>query len=168
MADFQNKLDYHPRRKDREITDAAKLLDILKTGKYLVVAMCLNNEPYIVTLSYGYDEDKNALYLHCAGEGQKLDFLRSNPYVCATIIIDKGYVSGECSHNYISTVLRGEMVIVKEQIERMHGFEILIKHLEENPEIWQEKLIANNYTSRVEKTTILRLDIANITGKEGR
>jgi nitroimidazol reductase NimA-like FMN-containing flavoprotein (pyridoxamine 5'-phosphate oxidase superfamily) len=56
-----------------------------------------DEEPYVVTLSYGYEEKSNTIYSHCASEGQKIGYIKRNPYVCATIIEDKGYVEGDCS-----------------------------------------------------------------------
>jgi nitroimidazol reductase NimA-like FMN-containing flavoprotein (pyridoxamine 5'-phosphate oxidase superfamily) len=78
-------------RPDREITDEEEILRILKNGKYATLSLCKNNEPYIVTLSYGYEEQSNSLYFHCAKKGLKLVFIKNNPRVCATIIEDGGY-----------------------------------------------------------------------------
>jgi len=47
---------YHVRKTEREITNQSELLDILKRGKYTTISMCRDNEPYLVTLSYGYKE----------------------------------------------------------------------------------------------------------------
>ena len=57
------------RRKDKEITNVGEMRKILRTAKYMTVAMCLNDEPYLVTLSHGYDEERNCVYFHCAREG---------------------------------------------------------------------------------------------------
>lgn len=54
------------RRVEKEISEKRDLTMILKGGKYTVISMCKENEVYLVTLSYGYDESKNALYFHCA------------------------------------------------------------------------------------------------------
>ena len=51
-------------RPDREILVDSNINKMLYAGKYIVISMCSNNEPYIVTLSYGYDMDSNALYFH--------------------------------------------------------------------------------------------------------
>ena len=53
-------------KKEREIKNSEQLLEILRSGKYTTVSLCRNNEPYVVTLSYGFDEDKNTLYFHSA------------------------------------------------------------------------------------------------------
>jgi uncharacterized protein len=89
---------YHMRRNDRQITDETELSEVLTQGKYAMIAMCRENEPYIVTLSYGYDKSKDTLYLHTGLKGLKIDFITYNPNVCATIIDDGGYIMGECSH----------------------------------------------------------------------
>ena len=78
-----------------EITDKSQLLEILGRGKYAIIAMCTDNEPYIATLSYGYDPAGTALYFHSAVKGRKMDFLTANPAVCATVIEDGGYVANQ-------------------------------------------------------------------------
>ncbi|GEM_PF-6717781 len=50
-------MKYHVGRKDKEITDLTILKKILKSAKFVTIAMCRHNEPYLVSLSYGYDEE---------------------------------------------------------------------------------------------------------------
>ena len=47
---------YHMNKSEREITDKNELIEIIKHGRFTSISMCRNNEPYIVTMSYGYDE----------------------------------------------------------------------------------------------------------------
>jgi nitroimidazol reductase NimA-like FMN-containing flavoprotein (pyridoxamine 5'-phosphate oxidase superfamily) len=166
MEDFGrmfNMAKYHMYKKEREIKDKEELIEILKQGKYAVMSMCRNNEPYAVTLSYGYDKDKNSLYFHTAAKGLKIDFIKQNPRVCATIINDKGYVMNECDHKFRSIVFWGEMYVVQDSEEKKHGMEILLNHLEDNPRELKEKFLKNDETFK--KTTLLRLDIKKLTGK---
>jgi nitroimidazol reductase NimA-like FMN-containing flavoprotein (pyridoxamine 5'-phosphate oxidase superfamily) len=153
------------RRKEKEITEKSILTDILKKGKYTTISMCRGNEPYIVTLSYGYDPSKNSLYFHCANEGLKLDFVKENSEICATIIEDKGYKMNECSHAYRSVVIRGRMHVVEDLNGKKHGFDILINHLEDKPEKLKKRLFKTDEPYKT--TNILRLDIEDIQGKEG-
>jgi uncharacterized protein len=68
---------YHMQnRPNREIGEAGEIKEIIKNGKYAVIAMCFGNEPYIVTLSYGYDALGDTLYFHCSTQGLKLDFIK--------------------------------------------------------------------------------------------
>jgi len=70
---------YHLKRKDKEITSQTDMQAIIKRGQYTVIALCQNDEPYIVTMNYGYDGKKNTLYFHAALEGLKLEFIEHNP-----------------------------------------------------------------------------------------
>jgi hypothetical protein len=128
--------------------------------------MCRENEPYIVTLSYGYDPEKKALYFHCAPKGLKLDFIGVNPNVCATVIEDGGYIKGECEHEFRSVVFWGNMQVVKESDEKKHGMGILLHHLEGQDSVIRQKMLkAEGFYAKME---ILRLDIEEIHGKAGR
>ena len=157
---------YHMHKKEREITNRTELIDVLKFGKYTTIAMCRNNEPYLVTLSYGYDEKRHALYFHCALKGLKLEFISQNPVVCATVIKDNGYLEDECEHHYRSVVFWGKMYIVKDLEENKHGIDVLLNHLEKNPKPIKARNIKDD--SKYDKVGILRLDIEDITGKEGK
>lgn len=158
---------YHLRnRPNRELKEESDIDAILNKGKFAVISMCRNNEPYIVTLSYGYDSEKKTLYFHSAKKGLKLDFINSNKRVCATVIEDGGYIIDECCHEYKSVVFRGDMQIVNDIGEKKHGMNILLHHLEKKDSIIEEKLI-RSYDS-YSKMEILRLDIKQIHGKAGR
>lgn len=158
--------NYHMRRRDRAITNPAEINSIIKTAKFAVIAMCRNNEPYIVTLSCGYDQVKDCLYFHSASNGLKLDFIRQNPMVCATIIVDGGYLADECAHKYASLILRGKLSIIDDLAEKKHGLEILLYHLESDP----APIAARNIPSDDTYNTfaVLRLDINEISAKQGQ
>ncbi len=158
---------YHMNRSDREITDELELKKIVENGKFVVISMCSDNSPYVVTLNYGYDDRKNALYFHTAFRGLKLDIIKQNPNVCATVIEDLGYKPGECDHNYKSVVFWGKMCIIDDLEEKKYGLNMLLDHLEEEPDEVRTKLLKED--SRYEKMqmAILRLDIEEMTGKEG-
>ena len=156
---------YHMHRKEKEITERSTLTEILKQGRFSSIALCRGGEPYIVTLNYGYDQDRNALYFHCAFKGLKLDFVKANSKVCATVIEDLGYKMGECEHAYRSVILWGRMYVVKELQEKKHAIDVLLAHLEDNPQQVKEKSIKSEET--YEKVGILRLDIEEMSGKCG-
>lgn len=158
-----NLIKYHIRRIEKEISNRKKIIKILKRGKYAIISMCKHNEPYIVTLSYGYDETKDAIYIHCAKEGQKIDFLNSNPFICGTVIEDNGYKEG-CGQTYRSVVFRGKMFIVEDIEEKKYGFEILLHQLEDNPTIIKEKFLKKDES--YENSGMLRIDINQISAKE--
>lgn len=156
---------YHMRNKEKEITTKAELVKILKEQKYAVIGMCRSNEPYVVTLNYGYDGKKNALYFHNALKGLKIDFIKCNPNVCATVIKDNGYVTGKCSHQYRSVVMWGKMRLIEKLEEKKYAMKVLLKHLEKKPELVGKDLFKDE--KRFLNVGIMRLDIEEMTGKKG-
>ena len=66
------------RRKEKAITDLAVMDDIIRSSQFITIAMSDENEPYLVTLSHGYDAKNKCIYFHCAKEGKKLDIKQLN------------------------------------------------------------------------------------------
>jgi nitroimidazol reductase NimA-like FMN-containing flavoprotein (pyridoxamine 5'-phosphate oxidase superfamily) len=159
-------MKYHLRRAEREIKDTGIIEEILRTGKYAIIALCRNNEPYVVTLSYGYDAENKALYFHSAKNGLKIDFIKSNPDACLTILQDKGYIQNECAHSYRSVIIRGDIELIENESEKRKGIEILINQLENNPDMMKSRLNAKKEI--YEKMQILKLKVSEITAKEGK
>ena len=150
-------------KKDREILDKRITSEIMKNGKFSTISMCRNDEPYIVTLSYGFDEIKNCLYFHSAQKGLKLEFLKENQKICATIIEDLGYVRGACSHKYRSIVFWGDLTIVENLDEKKHAFDTMLNHLEDNPSKLKKRFFKSEESYN--NTCLLKLEISLITGK---
>jgi nitroimidazol reductase NimA-like FMN-containing flavoprotein (pyridoxamine 5'-phosphate oxidase superfamily) len=157
---------YHLRRADRALTERDELLSVLRRGRTVTVAMCHDGEPYLVTLSYGYDEERNALYAHMATTGRKIDALAVDPRVCATVVVDGGYQHGECTHLYESVVLTGSMSLVTDPDEARHGMRVLLGHQEDDwGDIWERQALDREETWR--RLRVARLDVEGITGKAG-
>ena len=150
-------------KKEREILDKRIILEILKNGKFSTISMCRNGEPYLVTLSYGFDELRNCLYFHSAQKGLKLEYLKQNQKVCGTILEDLGYVKSDCSHKYRSIVFWGDMTFVDNLDEKKYAFDIMLKHLEENPSKLKKRFFKSEESYK--NTCLLKLDINLITGK---
>lgn len=161
------KQKYHMHnRPDRALHDKKEIDAILKTGKFATLAFAKESEPYIVTLSYGYDIEGQSLYFHCAKEGLKLEFMKSNPNVCATIINDLGYIKNECGHAYRSVLMWGKMFIVDSPEEQKYGMEVLLKQLEDDSEIIKEKRSKSVHSFK--NMLVLKLNIEYLTAKAGR
>jgi len=155
-------MSFHVRRKDREITDPEELRQVLKATQYVTVALCMDNEPYLVSLSHGYDEAKNCIYFHCAPEGKKLVYQKANNKVWGQAVLDFG-VTDECDYVYTSVHFCGKMHLISDLSEKQHGIEVLVRQLSLNP----EAKLAKIKPEKLEKTTIGRIDIDYMTGKKG-
>jgi len=151
------------RRKDKEITDLGEMKENLTTTKFVTIAMCSNGEPYLVTLSHGYDEDRNCIYFHCAREGKKIDILRANNLVWGQALVDRGYVQGACDHMYSTTQFRGRVTFVEDMKEKEHALRVMIESLDDNPrQILKSQLTPES----MQRVMIGRIDIDYMSGKK--
>lgn len=72
------------RRKDREITDFGKMLDIVASCDVCRIAMHSDEDvPYLVPLNFGHEISDGVLYLyfHSASAGTKFELLQKYPRV---------------------------------------------------------------------------------------
>ena len=152
---------YHVRRVDKEITDRAAQMAIIRSQKILTMALCKENEPYLVTLDYGYSESENCFYLHAATEGKKVDFLRANPRIWGQIVDDRGYMAGKCSHAYRCLMFWGQAEFVQDAAEKRRALVLMCEQLEPNPASVAHKLVGP-----FDNVAILRLRVEGMTAKE--
>lgn len=151
------------RRKEKEINDKQELIRIIQKAKYITMAMCLDNEPYLVTLNHGYDRDKNCIYFHCAREGKKIDILTENSMIWGQALVDSGYVQGKCDHLYATTHFKGRVVFVEDFEEKKHALTVMINALEKEPDrVVQDQLTRDSVTN----VGIGRIDIERMSGKK--
>jgi nitroimidazol reductase NimA-like FMN-containing flavoprotein (pyridoxamine 5'-phosphate oxidase superfamily) len=68
------------RRKDKLVENRADIDSIIAGSEVCRLALSVNDEPYLVPLSFGYDGD--AIYLHTAKKGKKIDYFKANDRVC--------------------------------------------------------------------------------------
>lgn len=154
-------MSFHVRRKDREITDQNAMRKVLKSTKYVTVALCMDNEPYLVSLSHGYDEERNCIYFHCASEGKKLVYAKANNKVWGQAVLDYG-VTDECDYAYTSVHFSGTLSLISDLEEKQHAIEVMVRQLSTNPEAKLTKIKPEKLTA----TTMGRIDIDGMTGKQ--
>jgi hypothetical protein len=150
------------RRKELEIKDPATLRKILKSVKYVTIALTKDDQPYLVSLSHGYDDKNNFIYFHCANEGKKIDYLKANNVVWGQALLDGGYQEDECNHSFATTQFRGKVTFLKNVKEKQQAAECMIKQLNKKP----EKMITDTTTEKLKTTTFGRIDIDYMSGKK--
>ena len=152
------------RRKDREVTNIIKILQIIEKAKVLHLALFDADYPYIVPLHYGYEYKEGILifYMHCAKEGHKLDLIRSNPNVCIEVESDVELISGgdvACKYgaSFASVIGRGRAELVSDSQEKIRGLSLLMKN-----QTGREFIINEEMASTVE---IIKAVISEFTAK---
>lgn len=158
--------EYHFTPTEKITDDPAGVEDILTRGTTTTLALCRDGEPYVVTLSYGYDRANSCLYCHCARKGLKLDFIRANNRVCGTVFLDEGYIQGECGQPYRSVVYRGTVDELTSLDDKKHAMRVLLDHLEDDPDIVRRKSLDED--RRYNAFAILRINLGPMTAKKGR
>jgi hypothetical protein len=152
------------RRKDRELTDPAEILGIVEKTKYLHLGLMDGDYPYVVPLHYGYEYTDCGLvfYMHCAGEGHKIDLIRENPNAfveleCNVETVSGGDVPCKYGSTYASVMGRGTVEIVSDESEKIRGLEILMKHQSGRDFTLDRKIAAT--------VEILKVTVPEFTGK---
>jgi uncharacterized protein len=153
-------MSFHVRRKDREITNPNEMHQVLKATKYVTVALCMDGEPYLVSLSHGYDQAKSCIYFHCAPEGKKLIYAKANPQVWGQAVLDFG-VTEACDYAYTSVHFSGKLSLITDVAEKRHAMEVLVRQVSLNPEAKLVQLKPEKLAS----VTMGRIDITYMSGK---
>ncbi len=153
------------RRKEKAILDIKEIQHILEEVKHITIAMCQDNEPYLTTLSHGYDPKEHCLFFHCASEGKKIDILTKNPIIWGQALIDEGYIQGACDHLYATVQFRGKVRFLKDFEEKKVALENMINKLDNKPEEVAKEQLTEQSINRV---TIGRIDIEYMNGKKSK
>ena len=153
------------RRKEKAIENTEEMQQILMKSRYVTISMCSENEPYLVTLSHGYDAKDNCIFFHCAQEGKKIDILKENNIVWGQALVDHGYEDGKCDHLFETTQFRGRVTFLTDLDEKKHALTVMVNQLEPNPQMVIEEQFKEDSIQRV---NIGRIDIDYMSGKRAK
>ncbi len=147
-------------RSDKEISGAGVIEEILRRATVCRLGLCEGNRPYVVPLCFGYQD--NALYFHSAGQGKKLDILRKNNNVCFEVDIDHELKVADqaCSWGmkYKSVIGFGKAVFIEDIESKREALDIIMHQYLEGTFEYPVDVI--------NKTTIIKVEIESMTGKQ--
>ena len=150
-------------KRERQVTDPQQIKEILDTAQVVHLGLCVDNEPYVVPMNYGYtmEDGKLTLYLHSAVRGKKLDMIRSNPKVFFEMDCDRKPFEGNlpCQYglSYSSLMGRGTATIVEDVEEKKKAMSILMKTQTDKDFSFEDRLVSI--------VTVIRIDAAEYTAK---
>jgi len=150
-------------KRELQITDEAQIREILDTAKVLHLGLCVDNEPYVVPMNYGYtmEDGKLVVYLHSAVQGKKLDMIRANPKVFIEMDCDRQPFEGEkpCQYGlaYSSLMGRGTARIIEDVEEKMEAMRLLMKTQTQKDFTFNERLVSI--------VAVIRIDLEEYTAK---
>ncbi len=149
------------RRKEKEITDAKAIEDLIDRAQICRIGLSDADQPYIVPMNFGYRN--GCLYLHSANEGRKIEILRQNNRVCFEIDLDYEYVTSETSCNtsahYRSVIGFGQAMILEDNDAKIQALDIIMDHYEKNRK--------HAYSIHaIEKVAVIKVQLQEITAKQ--
>lgn len=115
------------RRIDREIRDPQGIREILESCQVMRIGFYDGQEVYVLPLNFGFEERQGqyTFYFHGAGEGRKIDLIRSHPHV--GFETDTAYRIHEAeeacgySAGFASIIGNGTMEMLPGPVEKKHG-----------------------------------------------
>ena len=150
-------------KRELQVTDPHQIRDILNKAKVLHLGLCVDNEPYVVPMNYGYimEGGNLVLYLHSAVQGKKLDMIRANPRVFFELDCDRMPFEGEkpCQYGlvYSSIMGRGTACIVEDVEEKIRAMTILMKTQTGKDFSFNDRLVSI--------VSVIRIDVTEYTAK---
>ena len=150
-------------KRERQITEPQQIQHILDTAKVLHLGLCVDNEPYVVPMNYGYtfEGEKLVLYLHSAVHGKKLDMIRANAKVFFEMECGLQPFEGRlpCQYGlaYSSVMGRGEARLVDDVEEKKTAMSILMKTQTGKDFSFEDRLVSI--------VSVIRIDVLEYTAK---
>ena len=112
------------RRVDRQMAET-EAKELLGRGEYGILALIdEEGRPYGVPLNYVYAND--AVYVHCALQGKKLNAIAANPQACFTVVGHNQVLPDKFATNYESVMVFGPAAIV-DAAEKEFALEAIIQ-----------------------------------------
>jgi nitroimidazol reductase NimA-like FMN-containing flavoprotein (pyridoxamine 5'-phosphate oxidase superfamily) len=152
------------RRNEKAILDFKIIEKILTTSEVgRLGTISKDGFPRIKPVNFVYE--KNAIYIHSAIQGEKIDDIILNSRVCFEIDIPIGYISAvttacRASYAFRSVMILGRASILQADLEKKNIFtKLMEKH---QPELD----LGNSIPAKLENVAIIKIDILELTGKE--
>ena len=150
---------YTMRRKDRQVSDAAAIFDMVYRCQVLRLALPDKDAPYVVPLSFGVEqiEGRMVFYAHSAKIGRKIDLIGAGASVGVELDRFLGY-GGEGRNStayYESVVGRGRAELIEGE-QALHGLELLMEHC------GREK---QDFAACLPHTAVLRVTVDSCSAK---
>ena len=153
------------RRKEREVTDKNRIIQIMKSNKVCRLGFVDEDSVYILPLSFGLleEDEQLTLYFHSAMDGKKVGLIAQTDVV--GFEMDGAYelIAGDeeehCTVKYQSIIGKGKLSIVEEAEEKNKGLSSLMaQHLGERAN-WKFP------QDLVDRTLVFKIEITKMSCK---
>lgn len=156
------------RRADRAVTDEAWIKSFLHQAPFGAMATVMDDQPFINSNLFVYDEAAHAIYLHTARVGRTQANVEAAEKVCFSIS-EMGRLlpadeALEFSVEYKGVMVFGAAHIVQDPQEAEHGLQLLLdKYF---PHLQPGQHYRPITADELKRTAVYRIDIEQWSGKQ--
>jgi nitroimidazol reductase NimA-like FMN-containing flavoprotein (pyridoxamine 5'-phosphate oxidase superfamily) len=155
------------RRVDRAIGDEAEIAKLLHHAQVGFVATTREDQPYLNSNLFWFDESGRAIYFHTAGAGRTRTNIESNPKVCFGIAemgdLIPADIALEFSTEYAGVTVFGQARVVEDSAEAERGlYGLLNKYF---PDLKPGQDYRGITKEELDRTSVFAIDIEAWSGK---
>lgn len=148
------------RRRDREISSRREIDAVMREATVCHLAFAAGEEPYVIPISFGYDGE--ALYIHTAKTGKKIDCIERNNRVCFEVEANvrlQAHEDDACAWTFTfeSVIGYGTVTELTTPDAKAHGLNRIMEHYSGRKWEMGEASLAT--------TRVWRIAIESVTGK---
>jgi nitroimidazol reductase NimA-like FMN-containing flavoprotein (pyridoxamine 5'-phosphate oxidase superfamily) len=148
------------RRKEKEIAEAAEIEAVIAEAPVCRLAMSDGGSPYVVPMSFGYAA--GTFYFHSAAEGRKIAVLEKNNRVCIEletgVELKRAEKACKWGARFRSVIAFGRASFIDDAAAKRRALDVIMGHYGPGPFEYSDEVLA--------KTRIIRVDVAEMTGKK--
>lgn len=153
------------RRTDLEVTEAARIDEIIAGCTYMNLAFADGTRPYVLPLSFGYrrEEGKPVFYFHSAAEGRKVKLARTLAYAGFTLSRNQEVKPHEkaCdfSMRYECVIGEGAITELLDPTQKAEALNCIMQQFSGKADWTFPETVLS-------KTLLFRLEVAELSGRE--
>lgn len=152
------------RRKDREVTDFSKIMQIIDACEIMRIGLADGDFPYIVPVNFAYTLEGHqvSFYIHGAMAGRKYELLQKNPY-CSfemdiPLLLDLIEEEGDATMRYESVMGTAKAEFLDGDEKQRALDDIIMARSEKTRDFDYDR-------SAVPRTAVIRLTVLELTAK---
>jgi uncharacterized protein len=148
------------RRTDKEIRSREEIDAIIRGSDVCRIAVAMENVPYVVPVSFGYDGE--SIYIHTAREGKKISYFENNNDICFEFernvrLFRDSDKACKWSFSYESVIGFGKIYESESLEQKKIGLNIIMSHYSGKEWVFGE--------DRLNDIRVWKIGIASMTGK---
>lgn len=168
MSASKKKAPEEMRRRDRAVDDETWVRAFLHSSAWGALATIADDQPFINTNLYVYDEKANAIYLHTARTGRTRSNVEGDDRACFSVSemgrILPADTALEFSVEYAGVTVFGRGRVVDDDEEKSHALQLLLDKYA--PHLKPDRDYRSANQEELDRTSVFRVDIERWSAKK--